>query len=171
VIKPGIEAALKVTKGKIGVIGTEITIKSNVHKEIINRLNPNIEVYTKGCPLLEILVEANWMKRPETEIIMQYYLKSIKENRIDTLILGCTHFPLIKEQISSIIGKEVELIDPSQKLAQDIKQFIQKNPELECSLAKEGNHQFYVTSKPERFQKSAERILKQPIQVEEVETI
>jgi len=168
VIEPGVKAALKVTKGKIGVIGTETTIKSNVHKEIINRLNPNIKVYAKGCPLLEILVEENWTKRPETEIIMQYYLKSLKENKIDTLILGCTHFPLIKEQISSIIGKEVELIDPSQKLAQDIKQFIKKNHEVECSLAKGKDHQFYVSSKPDRFKESAERILGRSIRVEKV---
>ena len=169
VIKPGVKAALKITKGKIGVIGTEDTVKSNIHKEIINKLNPDVEVYTQGCPLLEIVVEENWMRRPEAEIILQYYLKPLKENKIDTLILGCTHFPLLKNEISSIIGKEVKLVDPGQKLALNIKEFIQKNHELEHSLVKGEDHQFYVSSRPERFKKSAERILKQLVQIEGVE--
>lgn len=118
VIECGALGAVRVTKNKrVGVIGTRSTINSNAYTKALNNLDPEIKVFGLPTPLLVHLVEENWIENKITREILEEYLKPLLENNIDTLILGCTHYPLLKEQIRKITGSEVSLIDSSQEVA------------------------------------------------------
>ena len=102
VISPAVELALTQSRrGRIGVMGTRATIKSDVYAKKIRALRPEMQVYSQACPLLVPLVEEGWLNRPETAMIVKKYLHPLKVRQIDTLILGCTHYPIIRNQISS----------------------------------------------------------------------
>ncbi len=118
VIECGTLGAVRVTRNKrVGVIGTRSTINSNAYTKALNNLDPEIKVFGLPTPLLVHLVEENWIENKITREILEEYLKPLLENNIDTLILGCTHYPLLKEQIRKITGSEVSLIDSSQEVA------------------------------------------------------
>jgi len=118
VIECGALGAVRVTRNKrVGIIGTRSTINSNAYTKALNNLDPEIKVFGLPTPLLVHLVEENWIENKITREILEEYLKPLLENNIDTLILGCTHYPLLKEQIQKITGSEVSLIDSSQEVA------------------------------------------------------
>jgi glutamate racemase len=149
VIGPGVEEALKVTKNKrIGVIGTYGTIKSKAYAKELKRLEPQVFVFEKSCPLFVPLVEEGWIKKEATKLIIREYLEPLKEEGIDTLILGCTHYPLLKEEIAQIMG-EVSLIDSAQATVARIKKILKKKN----LLVREGvpRPSFFVSDVPERF--------------------
>jgi glutamate racemase len=117
VIECGALGAVRLTRNKrVGVIGTKSTIRSGAYSKIINHLDPEIKVYELQTPLLVHLVEENWIDRDITKVILREYLEPLLENDIDTLILGCTHYPLLKEQIHDITGK-ISLVDSSKEIA------------------------------------------------------
>lgn len=117
VIECGALAAVKLTRNKrVGVIGTKSTINSGAYSKTINNLEPEIKVFELPTPLLVHLVEENWIEKDITKVILEEYLQPLLENDIDTLILGCTHYPLLKEQIHDVTGK-ISLIDSSQEVA------------------------------------------------------
>ena len=102
VITPAVDKAIKVTQNKrIGVIGTKATVQSRIYEKQINKLNKDIKVLPKACPLFVPLAEEGWIKKPETKMIAKKYLHSLKIQQIDALILGCTHYPLLKELIQA----------------------------------------------------------------------
>ncbi|MGH7885554.1 MAG: glutamate racemase, partial [Thermodesulfobacteriota bacterium] len=112
VIRPGAKKAVESTKnGRIGVIGTPSTIKSNAYPKVINKINPDITVFSKACPLFVPLAEEGWLQNDIARNVALEYLSELKKFDIDTLILGCTHYPLLKETIGEVIGKDVVLID------------------------------------------------------------
>ena len=118
VITPAIEQALATSRtGRIGIIGTRATIRSGVYEGTIRRQTPTYEVFSKACPLLVPLVEEGWIGKRETKMILRRYLHDLKNQQIDTLILGCTHYPLLKPLIQARIGKKVTLIDSSMATA------------------------------------------------------
>jgi len=117
IITPGIEKAVKLTKNKkIGIIGSPATIKSKVHQKKLLKINPGLKIYTQACPLFVPLVEEGWIRRRQTKEIAEEYLMPLKRKGIDTLILACTHYPLLKKIISDIVGKIVKIIDPDKDL-------------------------------------------------------
>jgi glutamate racemase len=117
VIECGAAAAVKLTKNKrVGVIGTKSTINSGAYSKTIHNLDPEIKVFELPTPLLVHLVEENWIEKDITKVILEEYLRPLLENDIDTLILGCTHYPLLKKQIHDVTGK-ISLIDSSQEVA------------------------------------------------------
>ena len=117
VIECGALGAVRLTRNKrVGVIGTKSTIKSGAYSKTINNLDPEIKVFELPTPLLVHLVEENWIEKDITKAILEEYLKPLLENDIDTLILGCTHYPLLKEQIHAITGK-ISLVDSSKEIA------------------------------------------------------
>jgi len=117
VIECGALAAVKLTRNKrVGVIGTKSTINSGAYSKTINNLDPEIKVFELSTPLLVHLVEENWIEKDITKIILKEYLRPLIENDIDTIILGCTHYPLLKEQIYGLIG-EISLVDSSKEVA------------------------------------------------------
>lgn len=120
VLMPTAGAAVNATRnGKIGVIGTTATVKSRSYEKEIKKINNNIEVFQKDCPLFVPLVENGFIsnKDPITELVVQRYLTELKETGIDTLILGCTHYPILKDFISDVMGSGVKLIDSGYETA------------------------------------------------------
>lgn len=164
VIEPGAKAAVMATRNKkIGVIGTEATINSNSYTKAIKALGKDIEVFGLPCPLFVPLVEEGWIEGDITTLIAERYLREIKDKGIDTLVLGCTHYPLLKRVISEVMGKDVRLIDSAVEVAQEIKATLElaglKREHKDTPL-----REFYVTDSPERFVKVGERFLGQKIE-------
>ncbi len=127
VISPAVQEAVRQTEsGRIGVIGTRATVRSRVYETEIARQLERSKVYTQACPLLVPLVEEGWVSRRETKMIIRRYLHPLKAKQIDTLVLGCTHYPLLKHLIQPRIGRRVKLIDSSETTARYLVDFTDK---------------------------------------------
>lgn len=151
VIQPGVKEAVKATRNKrIGVIGTKATIKSSIYETEIKKLNPKIQIYSYPCPLFVPLAEEGWVDGKITLEIAKKYLEPLKERDVDTLILGCTHYPLLKAIIRKIM-KEITLIDSARQVAKETKDLLLKEGLL--NLKKKSEDIFYVTDEPENFSK------------------
>lgn len=163
-ISPAAGAALRATQnGKIGVIGTRATISSNSYSNAIKSLtNPDdIEVISQPCPLFVPIVEEGWIRHPATEMIAEEYLRSFKENDVDTLVLGCTHYPLLSELISNIL-KGITLIDSGEHAAVNAIRTLAESGSLveeKSEYLKKPNIEFYVTDVPSTFFEVARRFL------------
>ncbi len=159
VIEPGAKAAVSSTKNKrVGVIGTDATIQSDSYADAIKRIDGSVEVFGLSCPLFVPLVEEGWTEGEIVEMTAERYLKNIKDKGIDTLVLGCTHYPLLKDVLSKIMGEKVRLIDSAIETAMEIKTILGN-----FSLLKEDSRnvirEFYVTDSPQRFISVGERFL------------
>ncbi len=162
VTHPSAAAAAKATKNcKIGVIGTSRSINSGKYEEELKAINPEIQVFSNSCPLFVPLVENGFWDKPATYLIAEEYLKPLKEAGVDTLILGCTHYPLIKKVIGEIMGENVTLIDPGKETAKYIKHAILNGRVSAASASPK--HSFYVSDKVEGFTEMAEGFLNQKI--------
>ena len=159
VIEPGAKAAVRSTKNKkIGVIGTEATVKSNAYTKAIKAIDESIEILSLACPLFVPLVEEGWTEGDIATMIARQYLNGLKEEGIDTIVLGCTHYPLLKRVISEVMGEDVILIDSAVETSLEIKSILEilgLNSEPEAVPS----NQFYVTDSPERFMKVGENFL------------
>jgi glutamate racemase len=170
VITPGAQLAVAASKfGRIGVIGTRATIASGIYEQKINALNPKARVYSAACPLLVPLVEEGWLKRPETRMILKKYLHPLKVRQIDTLILGCTHYPVLKSLIQTKIGKRVTIIDSSVSVARQVKAFFQDHPAIEARMSKRRQSSFYVSDTAQQFEKTAQLVLGRHIEIQQVD--
>lgn len=162
VIEPGVKAALKATKNKkVGVIGTEATIQSNSYTKEIKRIDSSIEVLSKACPLFVPLVEEGILEGKIADLVIERYLNELKQSDIDTLILGCTHYPLLKKSIKEYM-KNITLVDSAEEVAQDVREILFKSS-LINSQSEQGQKKFFVTDSPERFKKIGEIFLKYEI--------
>ena len=171
VVEPGARAALQITQTKkIGVIGTEATVQSAMYGKIIKGLDPTVSVIGKACPLFVPLVEEGFAKHKVTEEIIDYYLASMKESDIDSLILGCTHYPLLRSRIRAYLGDKIQLVNPAYDTAMDLK-YILKESGME-NAGKEGEHatySFYVSDAADKFKQFANSIL--PYDIETTQQI
>lgn len=171
VVEPGARAALQITQTKkIGVIGTEATVQSAMYGKIIKGLDPTVSVIGKACPLFVPLVEEGFAKHKVTEEIIDYYLASMKESDIDSLILGCTHYPLLRSRIRAYLGDKIQLVNPAYETAMDLK-YILKESGME-NAGKEGEHatySFYVSDAADKFKQFANPIL--PYDIETTQQI
>ncbi|OGP12864.1 MAG: glutamate racemase [Deltaproteobacteria bacterium RIFCSPLOWO2_02_FULL_50_16] len=159
VIEPGITRALEVTKNQhIGIIGTEGTIRSGAYHRGLQQKNPKVKVISQACPLLVPLVEEGWFEDLETEAIVRRYLAPLVAAGVDTLILGCTHYPLLKKVIQRVVGSRVVLVDSAQEVARTIQKTL-KNQMCDPQALPLPSHRFYVTDAPERFQSVGRRFL------------
>jgi len=131
VVEPGVREALKVTKGKVGVIGTLATVRSGTYQRLLRR--EGVEVFSKACPLFVPLVEEGIFKGNIVKAVAEMYLKDLKKQGIDTLILGCTHYPLLKDVIQEVMG-EVNIVDSSLATAHQLEHLIIKEGEGETAL-------------------------------------
>jgi len=146
VITPAITKAVSITKShRIGVIGTSATIASNVYAKKLHILSSTSTLVSKACPLLVPLVEEGWLHKKESKMIVRRYLHPLKEAQIDTLVLGCTHYPLLKEIIQPRIGKKVHLIDSSIEVAKAVKTHLDQNAHLSKSLERNTENLYYVS--------------------------
>lgn len=162
VISPGARAAVAATRNKkIAVIGTEATINSSAYTKHIKSLSPDIEVTGLPCPLFVPLVEEGLNDDEIARLVAKRYLSGLVNKEIDTLVLGCTHYPLLKDVISETVGKDIVLIDSAVETAKEAKRLIQETEIYgnETSVLRK----FYVTDSPERFKRVGERFLGQKI--------
>lgn len=163
VVKPGAKMAVEATKnGKIGVIGTRGTIGSETYTTYIRQLAPNVEVIGKECPLFVNLVEEGLWEDPVTEEIAKRYLTDLIDVGIDTLILGCTHYPMIRKTVQRIVGEGVRLVNPAYETASELKKLLEDHDILNEQAPGLGTnmHRFFVSDAAERFQIFANSILK-----------
>ena len=161
VVEPGARAALSVTQTKkIGVIGTEATVRSSMYEQIIQGASPDVSVIAKACPLFVPLVEEGFKKHPVTDEIIDYYLASFKETDIDALILGCTHYPLLRSKIREYVGEKITLVNPAYETAMDLSKILKEqdmeNPDVEGD---HGSYSFYVSDAADKFKQFANSIL------------
>ncbi|MDO8461842.1 MAG: glutamate racemase [Deltaproteobacteria bacterium] len=153
VIEPGVRGALSRTRNqKIGVIGTEGTIRSQAYATLLKKFNPKAEVYSIACPLFVPLVEEGWLSGEESRAVVARYLSPLKSTGIDTLILGCTHYPLLKPLLREVMGESVALIDSAEETAKELVRLLKTKNLLKGDTgAKKGRHSYCVTDSPERF--------------------
>jgi len=163
VVEPGaMTGVLATKKGRIGVIGTEATIRSNAYTRAIKRWNKKIKVISKACPLFVPLVEEGMIKHKITYNVAEHYLGVFKKEDIDVLILGCTHYPVLKEVIQEVVGKGVKLVDSAQEVARAVKRVIEKDGLKNKSTMAEGI-EYYVTDAPDKFKKLGKIFLNEKI--------
>ena len=163
VITPGAEAAVAATKNKrVGVISTEGTMQSQEYLHAIREANPAIRVLPKAAPQLVDLVESGKADAPETEVVLRQALQGIMDFRADTLILGCTHYPLLRPLITKITGGKMTVVDSAETTASRVKRVLAKNG-LESAENETARHQIYVTGSPERFTETARHLFGQDL--------
>jgi glutamate racemase len=164
VITPAVETAVAPSVDmKIGVIGTRATINSGIYEKKIKQLRPDAKVYSLPCPLLVPLVEEGWLKRPETRMIVKKYLHPLKVRQVTSLILGCTHYPILKDLIARKVGKRVRIIDSSLAVSDKVRQYLQDHPEFDVTLEKNGVFDLYVSDVTTQFEKTARYILRKNV--------
>jgi len=170
VIEPGVRRAVEVTRtGRIGVIGTEGTIRSGAYQRRIREMDPHLQVFATPCPLFVPLVEEGWIDDPISRLVAHRYLRPLKEEGIDVLILGCTHYPLLEGVIREVMGEGIELINSAKETAREVKRQLERGGMLEPPGA-EGERKFFVTDNPGKFTEIGKRFLGVRIdRVEEVE--
>ena len=125
VVIPGARAAVEATtNGKVGVVGTEATVQSGMYTKVIQGMNPKIEVIEKACPLFVPLVEEGFKEHIVTREIIEYYLESMRNTDIDAMILGCTHYPLLRSKIREYMGDKIQIVNPAYETAMDLKRSV-----------------------------------------------
>jgi glutamate racemase len=168
VIEPAAKKAIDTTKNKkIGIIGTKTTIDSESYQALIKKIAPSISVTTVSAPLLVPLVEEGWLTKEITESVLREYVTPLQKRQIDTLILGCTHYPLLKPLFTKVLGTSVAIIDTSIETAAYLKNLLKKESLLNTSSQPPQDH-FYVSDAPEKFSKSAELFLGQKLKTVEL---
>ncbi|MDO9585008.1 MAG: glutamate racemase [Syntrophales bacterium] len=142
----------------VGVIGTPATINSNAYARAINRYAPDVKIFSQACPLFVPLVEEGWLDHPVTRLTAQEYLNPVLAEHIDTLVLGCTHYPLLKALLQSVAGPDIRLVDSAEAMA-DITASLLQEASLNNLSGLPPSYRFYVTDVPLRFQAIGERFL------------
>jgi len=169
VIEPGSRAAARATRsGNVGVIGTLGTISSGAYERAIAAELPTAHIIARACPLFVPLVEEGWLESDATSIIAQEYLSSFVDEKIDTLVLGCTHYPLLKRAIGEVVGREVRLIDSAEETAAETATTLRDNG-LERTDSSSPVYRFVASDRPEQFLRIGQRFLGQAI--DNVETV
>lgn len=159
VIGPGADKATRVTQnGRIGVLGTKATILSQAYQTEIGKRLPGCEVYPVACPLFVPLVEEGMSRHPATELIIREYLNPLKLRGIDTLLLGCTHYPLLREAIQEEIGNHVRIVDSASTCAEEVSHILKENG-LEETEEVSPQHHYMVSDDPEKFRALARDLL------------
>jgi glutamate racemase len=168
VAEPGAQAAVRTTRsGRVGVIGTAGTVTSGAYDRAIHALRADAVVTSCACPLFVPLVEEGWLDTKATRLIAREYLESLHDARVDTVVLGCTHYPLLKPVIGEVLGKSVVLVDPAEQTAAETARILEEKR----LIAERGNgeHRFVASDAPEQFLRLGQRFLGSAI--ERVETL
>ena len=162
-IEPGARAAMSATENQVvGVIGTERTIKSRAYEKAIHALNEQINIHSKACPLFVPLVEEGWLENEATFYTAKTYLDPLKKQGIDTLVLACTHYPLLKPILGQVMGKDVRLVDSARETAKEVQRILfDKN--LKRQDDSPARYRYFVSDNSEKFIQVGEGFLKKPI--------
>ena len=164
VVKPGAYAAINTTKNnRVGVIATQSTVQSRLYQEIIAKEAPKIDVFAKACPLFVPLVEEGWTNDPVTLEVAKRYLTDLQDKDIDTLILGCTHYPLLSGLLADYLGDSIKLVNPAYETARSLKRLLTELDILNDSKERGGQY-FYVSDSIDKYIAFAESILSRRIE-------
>ena len=159
VIEPGARAALGVTRGgRVGVIGTEATVKSEAYPKAIRALRKGVFTESRACPLFVPLVEEGWWSGAVVEAVARKYVAPLKAARVDTVILGCTHYPYLKPVLARAMGPKVALIDSAEETAAETERVL-SDLGLRAPKGRKGSRAFFASDAPERFKRLAGRML------------
>ncbi|MFH1175626.1 MAG: glutamate racemase [bacterium] len=158
IIIPLVEEAVKISKtGRIGIAGTMGTVNSNSYPLELEKqkqklgIDGDLQIFQAACPLLVPFVEEGWTKRRETKMILRKYLRPLKLAKIDTLILGCTHYPVLYKQIQGIMGKDCRVLNSGEIVAKSLADYLSRHSEMEIRLSKNGKIRFLTTDNAEKF--------------------
>lgn len=158
VLIPVAQRAVQLSKNnKIGVIATRATINSGAYEKELQKVENRVKVFSQACPLLVPLIEEDWHKKPEAISILKKYLRPLKSTNIDTLILGCTHYPLMIKDIKRLMGKKISVLPSGEATAESLKDYLDSHPEIEGKLARGGHCTFLTTDDPVRFKDFTEK--------------
>jgi len=160
VVEPGARAAVKATRGRVGVIATEGTVRSQAYTRAIHALNPNVEVIESSAPLFVPLAEEGWANTHVAREVAEVYLSPLIDAGIDTLVLGCTHYPILRGTIEKVVGEKIAIVDSAETTAQSVRASLDGDAPHEG----EPEHRFLVTDATERFRRIAGEFLECEIQ-------
>ena len=159
VILPGARAAVAQTRsGHVGIIGTRATIKSGAYERALRTLNPDVRVTARACPLLVPLIEEGWLESPITDEIIMQYLAPLLTDGIDTLVLGCTHYPLLRKAVARLLGDKIALVDSAQNCAMAVRDLLLRE-NLSAPETSAGKLQVALTDPPDAFLRVAREAL------------
>ena len=161
VVIPGARAAVEATQNrKVGVVGTDATVQSRMYTRIIHEMAPDITVLEKACPLFVPLVEEGFKEHVVTEEVIEYYLTSMRNTEIDAMILGCTHYPLLRSKIRAFMGEKIQIVNPAYETAMDLKKLLKESGLENDGTTEECRHyEFYVSDAAEKFRKFANTVM------------
>lgn len=169
VVRPGARMAVTTTKTKnVGVIGTEGTIKSGIYTDYISKLDPEVTVIGKACPLFVPLVEEGLLEDRITDDMIDRYLGELKQYSVDALVMGCTHYPLLINPIKRYMGNDVTLVNPAFETAKELKQILKDNSLLN-DRTNNSSYEFYVSDGVDKFKVFADKVL--PINIDKVSVV
>lgn len=169
VVRPGAKMAVEMTETKsVGIIGTDATIKSGIYTDYIRQLDPDVTVVGKACPLFVPLVEEGFLEDRITDDMVDRYLSELKSYNVDSLVLGCTHYPLIMNPIKRYMGNSVTLVNPAYETAKELKQLL-KSEGLLNEKKQNTAYDFYVSDGVDKFKAFADRVL--PVNVNDVNVV
>lgn len=167
VVGPAVRRAAAVTKGKVGVIGTTGTVASGVYARKMAESSPKTKVFTAACPLFVPLVEEGWARQPETASIAERYVRPLRLRHVDTLIMGCTHYPFLRSVIAKVAGG-ARLVDPAKETVAEFAVYLKGHPVLDRKLTKKKAHRFFVSDRTEHFARIASSWLERPVKLETI---
>ncbi len=171
VIAPGAEAAIAVTRnGHIGVIGTRATIKSGSYERALRALTPDVRVSATACPLLVPLIEEGWLASDTTDDVLMHYLQPLLDAGIDTLVLGCTHYPLLRPAIGRLLGDRVRLVDAAENCAASMRALLGRE-KLNAAAGEGGRLRVALTDPPDSFLQIANDALQLDVGEVELRTV
>ncbi len=161
VVIPGARAAVEATKNrKIGVVGTDATVQSGMYTKIIQGMAPDVTVIEKACPLFVPLVEEGFKEHVVTQEVIEYYLESMRSTDIDAMILGCTHYPLLRSKIREYMGEEIQIVNPAYETAMDLKRILhEQDMENDGATEEHSRYSFYVSDAAEKFRRFANTVM------------
>lgn len=166
VIEAGVGEALRATKNnRIGIIGTAATVRSGAYKDMICQKNAEISVFSKACPLFVPLAEEGWTENEVATLTAKSYLAELMEKKVDSVVLACTHYPLLKRCIGEVIGEDVKLVDPARATAKQVKRYLQTNEILNESQI-DGSRHFFLSDKTDMFTSICKKALKKHYEAE-----
>jgi glutamate racemase len=170
VIEPGARAAVAVSRGRVGVIATEATIRSEVYTRVLRDLRPDLSIFARACPLFVPLVEEGWEDDPVAAEVARRYLRPLLAERIDTLVLGCTHYPMLSAVLREVAGEEVMLVDSAASIAAEVAGALDA-ASLRADRDSVPRHRLLVTDASPQFGRFASRILGPGVELERVDVV
>ncbi|MDO5388310.1 MAG: glutamate racemase [Clostridia bacterium] len=169
VVTPGVESCLAATKNKrVALIGTQGTVSSGAYERRLKNADNEIQVFKKACPLFVPLAEEGWTDNEIARLTVKEYISELVEKGIDSIILGCTHYPLFKATIGDFVGEKVAIVDPAKATALKLKEFLENHNMLNES-SDEGKRRFYVSDNYANFDKMCESVLHYTCKAEKVD--